>query len=66
MTGHSQAMQLLYFIITVSSELQVQLESSTRFIEIYSILIGYEPAGLTVHPPPQNDRGWVHFFHMGV
>ena len=23
--------------------------------------IGYEPAGLTVHPP-QNDRGWVHFF----
>ena len=30
------------------------------------ILIGYEPAGLTVHPPPQNDRGWVHFFRMGV
>ena len=29
-------------------------------------LIGYEPAGLTVHPPPQNDRGWVHFFRMGV
>ena len=28
--------------------------------------IGYEPAGLTVHPPPQNDRGWVHFFRMGV
>ena len=30
------------------------------------VLIGYEPAGLTVHPPPQNDRGWVHFFRMGV
>ena len=29
-------------------------------------LIGYEPAGLTVHPPPQNDRGWVHFFRIGV
>ena len=29
-------------------------------------LVGYEPAGLTVHPPPQNDRGWVHFFRMGV
>ena len=29
-------------------------------------LIGYEPAGLTVHPPPPNDRGWVHFFRMGV
>ena len=28
--------------------------------------IGYEPAGLTVHPPPQNDREWVHFFRMGV
>ena len=27
-----------------------------------STTIGYEPAGLTVHPPPQNDRGWVHFF----
>ena len=24
---------------------------------------GYEPAGLTVHPPPsQNDRGLVYFF----
>ena len=29
-------------------------------------VLGYEPAGLTVHPPPQNDRGWVHFFRMGV
>ena len=28
--------------------------------------IGYEPAGLTVHPPTQNDQGWVHFFRMGV
>ena len=28
--------------------------------------IGYEPAGLTVHPPPQNDREWVNFFRMGV
>ena len=32
-----------------------------------TLLIGYEPAGLTVHPPPpQNDREWVHFFRMGV
>ena len=29
------------------------------------LLIGYEPADLTVHPP-QNDREWVHFFCMGV
>ena len=28
--------------------------------------VGYEPAGLTVHPPPQNDRGQVNFFRMGV
>ena len=36
-----------------------------RFIDVKQI--GYEPAGLTMHPPPpQNDRGWVHFFRMGV
>ena len=30
-------------------------------------VIGSEPAGLTVHPPPPtNDRGWVHFFLIGV
>ena len=29
-------------------------------------VIGYEPADLTVHPPPPNDRGWVHFFRIGV
>ena len=29
-------------------------------------LIGYEPADLTVHPPPQDCRGWVHFFCIGV
>ena len=28
--------------------------------------IGYEPADLTVHPPPPNGRGWVHFFRIGV
>ena len=27
--------------------------------------IGYEPTDLTVHPP-QNCRGWVHFFRIGV
>ena len=29
-------------------------------------ILGYEPADLTVHHPPQNDRGWVHFFRIGV
>ena len=33
--------------------------------EQYPNIIGYEPAGLTVHPP-QNDRGWVHFFRMDI
>ena len=28
--------------------------------------IGYEPADLTVHPPPPNYRGWVHFFRIGL
>ena len=32
-----------------------------------SRVIGHEPADLTVHPPPpQNCRGWVHFFRIGV
>ena len=37
-----------------------------HLIYVSAHYIGYEPAGLTVHPPPQNDRGWVHFFRMGV
>ena len=29
-------------------------------------VLGYEPADITVHPPPQkNYRGWV-FFRIGV
>ena len=32
----------------------------------YVMPIGYEPADLTVHLPPQNYRGWVHFFRIGV
>ena len=38
-------------------------------VTIYIIMfdLGYEPAGLTVHlPSPQNDRGWVYFFRMGL
>ena len=31
-------------------------------------ILGYESAGLTVHPPPcpKNDRGWDPFFRIGV
>ena len=37
------------------------------FLNLYHnvLVLGYEPADLTVHPPP-NDRGWVHFFRIGV
>ena len=32
----------------------------------YEYFIGYEPAGLTVHPPPQNDHSRVgSFFSYG-
>ena len=37
-----------------------------KYLDFTLIHIGYEPADLTVHPPPQNDRGWVHFFRIGV
>ena len=40
----------------------IQLSISNELQKI----LGYEPAGLTVHPPPQNDRGWVHFFRIGI
>ena len=30
------------------------------------VVLGNEPAGPTVHPPPQNDREWVNFFRIGV
>ena len=40
----------------------LKLNKSTSSI----IPLGYEPADLTVHPPPQNDRRWVHFFRIGV
>ena len=33
---------------------------------VFSMLIGYEPGDLTVHPPPQNCQGWVHFFRIGI
>ena len=33
---------------------------------VYAYILGYEPADLTVHPPPQNNREWVHFFRIGV
>ena len=49
------------------------LEAATEIPQMNGIIIlywlsvlGYEPADLTVHPPPQNCRGWVHCFRIGV
>ena len=39
---------------------------TARTTSMYPLQIGYEPAGLTVHPFPQNARGWVHIFRIGV
>ena len=36
------------------------------WLALHLKFVGYEPEGFTVHPPPQNDRGWVNFFRMGV
>ena len=43
----------------------ITLDSLHKIYCMHNVF-GYEPAGLMVHPPPQNDRGWVHFFRMGV
>ena len=50
---------------SLSVRLIVTPSVSPLFVEI-TLVIGYEPAELTMHPPPQNDRGWVHFFRIGV
>ena len=55
------ATSLLFF-----TKAQLQLKSYIEQEQNLSSLLGYEPADLTVHPPPQNDREWVHFFRMGV
>ena len=54
----------LLYVASIVSQLN---SNNIIFLNIYlSMLLGYEPAGLTVHPPPPNDRGWVHFFRIGV
>ena len=35
-------------------------------INISEYTLGYEPAGLTMHPLLQSDRGWAHYFRIGV
>ena len=36
------------------------------FLIQYRHVLGYEPAGLTVHPPPKMIEGGLIFFRMGV
>ena len=44
----------------------ITIDNNENVVRSKYCIIGYEPGGLTVHPPPPNDRGWVHFFRMGV
>ena len=67
---------ILLFIFTIVSQFTFVVLLYQKYKSVYYLIIfcqiiehniiGYEPADLTVHPPPQNDRGWVHFFRMGV
>ena len=50
--------------LSIANEKNITLQDQIQIGKLYTI--GYEPADLTVHPPPQNDRGWVHFFRIGV
>ena len=60
-----KCVQLLY--TNIEMHVNANIFNSAIIIVHYTnaVQLGYEPAGLTVHPPP-NDRGWVHFFRMGV
>ena len=59
-----QAHSLLLVVLSV--KLLFTSSNSEAVVRTILTRIGYEPAGLTVHPSPQNDRGWVYFFRMGV
>ena len=56
----------IIYLCTNKNTLTVILKFITTIYTQYKTVIGYEPADLTVHPPPPNDRGWVHFFRIGV
>ena len=51
-------------VLMRKSKLEDIIEKHNYFVS-GTYLIGHEPADLTVHPP-QNCRGWVHFFRIGV
>ena len=66
-------MKLLFFLFTIYYSVVPPIVHSyyiifTDTVKHWVMVIGYEPAGLTVHSPPpkKKDRGWVHFFRMGV
>ena len=65
--GRSILSELRRFFIGGSAELEdpAYVAVPTAFQVNIHMYIGYEPADLTVHPP-QNCRGWVHFFRIGV
>ena len=49
------------WVTTISSQPRYPLHQQDT---CWAIFLGYETAGLTVHPPPPNDRGCVHCFRM--
>ena len=53
-------------LFTQTTDGRTARQTDGRTDVAYDKHIGYEPAGPTMHPPPQNDRGWVHFFRIGI
>ena len=56
---------LLYTNVFILEKQPYSCKKCGRSFSELSNLIRYEPADLTC-TPPQNDRGWVHFFRIGV
>ena len=61
LTGNWNHIYISYLPAIEYTYLNLDVEAT-----ICQSLIGYGPADLTVHPLPQNCRGWVHFFCIGV
>ena len=54
---------MLFYTVSIMSTSKVTIRQDdcdkqfAMYSKCYPLLLGYEPAGLTVHPPPPNDRG---------
>ena len=54
---------VINFVFSIGNQ---PYREAINFVSYIHVVLGYEPAGLTMHPPPQNDRGWIYFFRIGV